>query len=555
MKAFAKGIVSQFQVGPDAAHFGIIDFSSSVVNVLPLSDDPAAIDIALDTMPFLSFGTDTTDGLIQAQREIQLHGRPTVNHAILLLTDGRADDGPSAVSAAAGAKTAGTTIFSIGVTSLIDLTQLQQIASNPSDTHVFNVSTFDALTGILAQLVTNICPQSVPVPATADLAVTKTGSPNPVVAGAKLTYLLTVRNNGPATATDVALTDQLPPEVSLVTVTPSQGSYQEQNGVLTCNLGTLTNGASATVTVVRPAEPGLSTTGCEGAIDLMFVIDTSGSVAISAGAFDKIKTFAKTVVAKFNLSAIGPHLGIVDFSSPADTRLVLGLSDDAPTVNNAIDTMPLFGNGTDIVSGLATAKTEIDQHGRPGVNHAIILLTDGRADDGSNPETKAAEIKAAGIQIFSIGVTDLIDLSQLRQIASSPVETHLFTVDDYSGLSAILDQLIINVCPPALETTICNTVNVQATEPDPALDNNGASACTVVKSHALLRLTAAPSPGHNVLITWPAWASNFVLQNAANGVTPPQWNPLTAPPSITGDRAAVIQDLDPAMRIYRLVEP
>src|SRR5947207_351329 len=53
------------------------------------------------------------------------------------------------------------------------------------------------------------------VPA-ADLAITKTGSPDPVIAGDNLTYTLTITNTGPDTATAVSVTDDLPSETSFV---------------------------------------------------------------------------------------------------------------------------------------------------------------------------------------------------------------------------------------------------------------------------------------------------------------------------------------------------
>ena len=43
-----------------------------------------------------------------------------------------------------------------------------------------------------------------------DLTILKTASPNPVGAGSNLTYMLTVTNNGPSTATGVTITDPLP---------------------------------------------------------------------------------------------------------------------------------------------------------------------------------------------------------------------------------------------------------------------------------------------------------------------------------------------------------
>ncbi len=82
-----------------------------------------------------------------------------------------------------------------------------------------------------------------------DLSVTKTDSPDPVNVGDDLTYVINVTNHGPE-STDVTLTDTLPPQVTFVSATPSQGSCNEAGGTVTCNLGTMASGGSATVTIV-----------------------------------------------------------------------------------------------------------------------------------------------------------------------------------------------------------------------------------------------------------------------------------------------------------------
>jgi uncharacterized repeat protein (TIGR01451 family) len=82
----------------------------------------------------------------------------------------------------------------------------------------------------------------------ADLSVTKTDSPDPVNVGDNLTYVIAIANHGPQ-STDVTLTDTLPPQVTFVSATPSQGSCSGTSTV-TCNLGTVNNGGSAMVTIV-----------------------------------------------------------------------------------------------------------------------------------------------------------------------------------------------------------------------------------------------------------------------------------------------------------------
>jgi len=82
----------------------------------------------------------------------------------------------------------------------------------------------------------------------ADLAVTKTASPNPVIAGGTVTYSLVVTNRGPSVATGVNLVDALPPGVNFVSVSASQGTCSG-TATVTCNLGSLAVNASATVTI------------------------------------------------------------------------------------------------------------------------------------------------------------------------------------------------------------------------------------------------------------------------------------------------------------------
>ncbi|MGI9107393.1 MAG: carboxypeptidase regulatory-like domain-containing protein [Pyrinomonadaceae bacterium] len=91
-------------------------------------------------------------------------------------------------------------------------------------------------------------------PAAADLALTMTDSPDPLLVNNNLTYTLSVTNNGPALATEVTLTDTLPAGVAFVSATPTQGACSQSNGTVVCNLGNLNNAAGATVALVVTAQ-------------------------------------------------------------------------------------------------------------------------------------------------------------------------------------------------------------------------------------------------------------------------------------------------------------
>jgi uncharacterized repeat protein (TIGR01451 family) len=85
-------------------------------------------------------------------------------------------------------------------------------------------------------------------PPQADLSVTKTTTATTAVVGSTIPYVITVTNHGPSIATNVVATDDLPAGLQFVSAVPSQGTCT-QSDPISCSLGTLAAGASATVTV------------------------------------------------------------------------------------------------------------------------------------------------------------------------------------------------------------------------------------------------------------------------------------------------------------------
>ena len=87
----------------------------------------------------------------------------------------------------------------------------------------------------------------------ADLSLTKHVSDDSVEVGETVTFTLVVSNTGPATSTAVTLTDPLPDALDFVSVTSDSGVCGEASGVVTCNLGQLDVGQTATSTIVAIA--------------------------------------------------------------------------------------------------------------------------------------------------------------------------------------------------------------------------------------------------------------------------------------------------------------
>ena len=84
----------------------------------------------------------------------------------------------------------------------------------------------------------------------ADLTLTKSASPTPLVAGQDVTYTLTGTNTGPSSASGVSIVDTLPGTVSLTSATATAGSCTVSGQTVTCTVASLAAAASVTVTIV-----------------------------------------------------------------------------------------------------------------------------------------------------------------------------------------------------------------------------------------------------------------------------------------------------------------
>jgi uncharacterized repeat protein (TIGR01451 family) len=136
---------------------------------------------------------------------------------------------------------------------------LQTATGTPAGT---NIS--DTVTASASNLVTNANSNSSTATVTignsssADMAIVKTASPNPVLEGDILTYTLAVTNNGPASATTVIVTDTLPSVMTYLASTTTTGTCSEAGGSVTCQLGTIANAGTATITItVVAGTPGV----------------------------------------------------------------------------------------------------------------------------------------------------------------------------------------------------------------------------------------------------------------------------------------------------------
>lgn len=121
------------------------------------------------------------------------------------------------------------------------------------------------------------------VGAVADMAISGSGSPNPVIVGQAVTYSLKATND-PSTdpAYDVVVTDKLPSAVTFKSASASQGSCSFSSGTVTCNLGTIVHADSVTITITVTANsPGSVTNTASVASSALDPNSSNNSVNIT----------------------------------------------------------------------------------------------------------------------------------------------------------------------------------------------------------------------------------------------------------------------------------
>jgi Ca-activated chloride channel family protein len=134
----------------------------------------------------------------------------------------------------------------------------------------------------------------------------------------------------------------------------------------------------------------------DGAVALC--IDTSGSMAASDVQPTRAEAALRAAREFIDDVPDGTRISIVAFSSNA--AIVQSASDDKDAVRDALTRIPPPNGGTAIGDALALAARSL-----PPVRHrAIVLVTDGVNNQGSDPLSVAPQIGATGTTIETVGI-------------------------------------------------------------------------------------------------------------------------------------------------------
>lgn len=185
--------------------------------------------------------------------------------------------------------------------------------------------------------------------------------------------------------------------------------------------------------------PGLA---CKGKIDLMLVVDRSGSIGSANMA--SVRTALHSFIDALVLSVTGPNAGQSSFANIGTLDQILTSS--SSEMHAAIDTL-FSGGATNMTAGINLAQGELDSvRDRADAPNMMLVVTDGQPNVGIDPEGEAAAAAAAaradGTEIFVVGVGSGVNATYLKdEIASPPPATHYFD-GEFDTIEATLVDLV-----------------------------------------------------------------------------------------------------------------
>ncbi len=273
----------------------------------------------------------------------------------------------------------------------------------------------------------------------ADLVVTKTDAPDPVIAGANVSYGISVVNNGPDAAANVTISDALPTGTTFVSLTSPAGwscatPAVGANGTVTCSLASLSASGTANFVVVVKTDAGLA----DGATLLNTAIVTSNT---------------------------------------PDPNLANNSSTTATTVITRADLAVTKSDTPDPVQAGATISYAINVSNNGPSNAQSVTV-----NDPLPSQTSFVAIVCAAGWLCATPAVNANGTLTLTKTGLAPGETATFT-------------LSVKVDPATAQgTNVSNTATVTATTPDPVTTNNSATTNTAVIARADIRVTKTDSP-------------------------------------------------------------
>jgi uncharacterized repeat protein (TIGR01451 family) len=369
--------------------------------------------------------------------------------------------GVSYTSVAAGGATGNTAGPASG-----NISDTLSMPSGSSVTYTVNATIQSSATGSLSNTATVTAGVTDPTPGnnsatdtdtltpSADVSVTKTDSPDPVIAGNNITYTITVTNNGPSDAQSLSLSDAVPANTTLVSVTTPAGWTRTD---------AVPAGGTGTLTFTRPTQ---------------------------AASASSIFTVVVNVTA-----------GTANGTTITNTANVSSTTADATPGNNSATATTLVQNNADLAITKSVAPTGPNDAGT-NVTYTIDVINNGPAP-ASN--VSFSDVVPAGTTVVSQTNPAGWTCNTLAVGTNGTITCTKASVGN--GETAQLTVVAKISCSVANGTTISNTATISSgagSPPDNNTANNTSTAMFTVNNPAVtvtasVTMSQLPQNSHDLI--------------------------------------------------------
>merc|ERR1719463_278206 len=185
---------------------------------------------------------------------------------------------------------------------------------------------------------------------------------------------------------------------------------------------------------------------CTAQMDMLVLIDGSGSVNWYGPGFEQERSFTKKLFELMSFGAEGAKAGVILFSWEAE--LVSPMTTDRAALIDAVDGMVWPHWNTDTAAALVMAKTELTNSGRAeGSKQSTIvfLLTDGNANSMWSTKRAATDLKEVAT-LYVVVIGNNVNERQAKKWPSYPEEEHYIKVEEFDLLESQLGTILADAC-------------------------------------------------------------------------------------------------------------
>lgn len=260
-----------------------------------------------------------------------------------------------------------------------------------------------------------------PIVDEADVAIVKDGPAGPLPTGSQLIYTLDYRNNGPALARDVQITDALPAGVAFESAEPAPSG--QVGKILTWDIGTMAPNASGRITITGRATTALDRETLSNAV----LIETSSTDPNNGNNTDTADTEVQTA----DVSVV---------KTPRADTVVAGtqLTYDLVVSNGG----PLAASGVRLDDTLPDTMRFVSAEPAPAAQVGQALTWDIGTLAGGESRTIALTVAlspSAKVEVANTAVVSLDDQPTLDRDPSNNTDTATTPVTEAADVSVVKD--------------------------------------------------------------------------------------------------------------------